>query len=198
MLFEHKKHDVHTVNKCKIALKRDDDKRLIQKDRITTFARGFSLWRNDDWGGSDFADFDGRRLCKFALVHRVNIVPLVFKQHLLAWRRGKQEGVFAERKFRTKKKLKKLFCAFLNYQGQLYAPGLPVVIASRQAIQQRLQFNVLNVIDVASEYKASRPLRTRKASKVAEMFKDIYKKRSLRYPEELRVGNGTEFKSDVD
>ena len=41
MLFEHKKHEVYTVNKCKIALNRDDDKRVIQKDGITTLARGF-------------------------------------------------------------------------------------------------------------------------------------------------------------
>ena len=32
VLFEHKKHDVFTVNKCKIALNRDDDKRIIQED----------------------------------------------------------------------------------------------------------------------------------------------------------------------
>jgi len=57
---------------------------------------------------------------------------------------------------------------------------------------------VLNVIDVASGYKASRPLKTKKASEVAERFKDIYKKGPLRYPEELHVDNGTEFKSDVD
>ena len=30
MLFEHKNHDVFTVNKCKIALNRDDDKRIIR------------------------------------------------------------------------------------------------------------------------------------------------------------------------
>ena len=41
MLFEHKKHDIFTVNKCKIALNRDDDKRIIQEDGITTLARGF-------------------------------------------------------------------------------------------------------------------------------------------------------------
>ena len=41
MLFEHKNHEVYTVNKCKIALNRDDDKRIIQEDGITTLARGF-------------------------------------------------------------------------------------------------------------------------------------------------------------
>ena len=55
----------------------------------------------------------------------------------------------------------------------------------------------LNVIDVASRYKASRTLKTKKASEVAEMFKDIYKKKPLRYPRELHVDNGSEFKADV-
>ena len=40
MLFENKKHEVYTVNKHKIALNRDDDKRLAKADRITTLARG--------------------------------------------------------------------------------------------------------------------------------------------------------------
>ena len=57
---------------------------------------------------------------------------------------------------------------------------------------------VLNIIDVASGYKVSRPLRTKKASEVADMFRDMYKKGPLRYPAELHVDNGTEFKSDVD
>ena len=57
---------------------------------------------------------------------------------------------------------------------------------------------VLNVIDIASGYKVSRPLRTKKASEVADMFQDIYKKGPLRYPEELHVDNGTEFKSNLD
>ena len=55
----------------------------------------------------------------------------------------------------------------------------------------------LNVIDIASGYKVSRPLRTKQASEVADMFKDIYKKGPLKYPEELHVDNGTEFKSVV-
>ena len=40
MLFENKKHEVYSVNKHKIALNRDDDKRLVQADGITTLARG--------------------------------------------------------------------------------------------------------------------------------------------------------------
>ena len=41
MLFENKKHEIYTVNKHKIALNRDDDKRLVQADGITTLARGY-------------------------------------------------------------------------------------------------------------------------------------------------------------
>ena len=43
VLFEHRKHEVYTVNKCKIALNRDDDKRVIQVDGITTLARGYAI-----------------------------------------------------------------------------------------------------------------------------------------------------------
>ena len=57
---------------------------------------------------------------------------------------------------------------------------------------------VLNVIDIASGYKVSRPLRTKKAGEVAEMFQDIYKKGPLKWPKELHVDNGTEFKSNLD
>ena len=39
MLFENKKHEAYTVNKHKIALNRDDDKRIVQADGITTLAR---------------------------------------------------------------------------------------------------------------------------------------------------------------
>ena len=41
MLFEDKEHEVYTVNKYKIALNRDDDKRIVQADRTTTLARGY-------------------------------------------------------------------------------------------------------------------------------------------------------------
>ena len=40
MLFENKKHEVCTVNKHKIALNRDADKRIVQANGITTLARG--------------------------------------------------------------------------------------------------------------------------------------------------------------
>ena len=42
MLFEHRKHQVYTVSKCKIDLNRDDDKRVIREDDITTLARGYA------------------------------------------------------------------------------------------------------------------------------------------------------------
>ena len=41
MLFENKKREVHTVNKHKIALNRDDDNRLVQANGITTLVRGY-------------------------------------------------------------------------------------------------------------------------------------------------------------
>ena len=41
MLFENKKHEVYAVNKHKIALNRDDDKRIVQADGITALVRGY-------------------------------------------------------------------------------------------------------------------------------------------------------------
>ena len=43
MLFENKKHEVYTVNKHKIALNRDGDKRLVQANGIITLARGYVM-----------------------------------------------------------------------------------------------------------------------------------------------------------
>ena len=39
-MFRNKKHDVHTVEVNKVALNRDDDKRIAKKDRISKLARG--------------------------------------------------------------------------------------------------------------------------------------------------------------
>ena len=36
-----KKHDVNMVNKYKTTLNRDDDKRIVQADGITTLAGGY-------------------------------------------------------------------------------------------------------------------------------------------------------------
>ena len=42
MLFENKKHKVYSVNKHKIALNRDNDKRILQANGIITLARGYA------------------------------------------------------------------------------------------------------------------------------------------------------------
>ena len=56
MLFKNKKHKVYTVNKHKIALNRDDEKRLVEADEITTLARGYVsasglMWTKDVFSG---------------------------------------------------------------------------------------------------------------------------------------------------
>ena len=40
LMFRNKKHEVHTIEVNKVALNRDDDKRIAKKDRISTLARG--------------------------------------------------------------------------------------------------------------------------------------------------------------
>ena len=64
-------------------------------------------------------------------------------------------------------------------------------------VYQNIYKYTLQVIDVASRFKASRPLKTKKASEVADMLKDVYRKGPLKYPKELHVDNGSEFKADV-
>ena len=56
---------------------------------------------------------------------------------------------------------------------------------------------VLCVEDVASRYKAGRPLKTKKSSEVVDMLKDIYRKGPLKLPEIFQCDNGSEFKGDV-
>ena len=41
LMFRSTKHEVHTIEVNKIILNRDDDKWIIKKDRISTFARGY-------------------------------------------------------------------------------------------------------------------------------------------------------------
>ena len=39
-MFGSKKHEVHTIQVNKVALNRDDDKRIAKKDRISTLVGG--------------------------------------------------------------------------------------------------------------------------------------------------------------
>ena len=40
LMFRNNKHEIHTVEVNKITLNRDDDKRIVKKDGISTLARG--------------------------------------------------------------------------------------------------------------------------------------------------------------
>ena len=40
LMFRSSKHEVHTIKVNKVALNRDDDKRISKRDGISTFARG--------------------------------------------------------------------------------------------------------------------------------------------------------------
>ena len=55
---------------------------------------------------------------------------------------------------------------------------------------------ILTGIDVASRFKVSRPLLTKK-SKVGRAIEDIYKKEPLKWPKTVQVDNGSEFKKVV-
>ena len=57
---------------------------------------------------------------------------------------------------------------------------------------------ILAGIDVASRYKVARPLRTKRASDLAEMIADIYKVGPLMYPSTFQCDNGSKFKADVN
>ena len=57
----------------------------------------------------------------------------------------------------------------------------------------------LNIVDVASRYKASVPLINRSSKSVARAFKRVYSSRKLPliWPKVLQVDGGSEFKDDV-
>ena len=40
LMFRNRKHEVHTVEVNKVALNRDDDKRVVQKDGVSTLGLG--------------------------------------------------------------------------------------------------------------------------------------------------------------
>ena len=52
-------------------------------------------------------------------------------------------------------------------------------------------------IDAASRYKVARPLRTKQARDVAEMFADIYKFGPLTYHKIFQCDNGSKFKGEM-
>ena len=56
---------------------------------------------------------------------------------------------------------------------------------------------ILAGIDVTLRYKVARPLRTKQAKDMAEMFADIYKVGPLTYPRIFQCDNGSEFKAEV-
>ena len=56
---------------------------------------------------------------------------------------------------------------------------------------------ILSGINVASRYKAARPLRTKQTKDVADMIADIYKVGPLTYPEIFQCDNGSDFKAEV-
>ena len=57
---------------------------------------------------------------------------------------------------------------------------------------------ILTGIDVASRYKVSRPLRTKRSSEVAFVLESIYKKDGVfKYPKTFQCDNGSEFKNEV-
>ena len=54
MFFQNKDHEVYTTSEVnKIALNRDDDKRLVQADQISTLARGHYDAKEVSWVQED-------------------------------------------------------------------------------------------------------------------------------------------------
>ena len=55
----------------------------------------------------------------------------------------------------------------------------------------------LNIVDVASRYKASYQLSTKNSKEVAQAFQWIYENTPLTYPKTLIINDGKEFYGDV-
>ncbi|CAB4413323.1 unnamed protein product [Rhizophagus irregularis] len=66
-------------------------------------------------------------------------------------------------------------------------------------VDRKLYKYCLNIVDVASQYKASVPLEDRSSARVAKAFKKIYCKADcqLIWPRVLQVDGGSEFKDEV-
>ena len=57
---------------------------------------------------------------------------------------------------------------------------------------------ILRGVDVASRYKVTRPLRTKKSSEVAFVLEAICKMGGVfKYPKTFQCDNGSEFKNEV-
>ena len=55
----------------------------------------------------------------------------------------------------------------------------------------------LTLVDIASRYKAAKPLMSKSADETAKVFASVYKKRQLTWPSTLMVDNGYECKGTV-
>ena len=65
-------------------------------------------------------------------------------------------------------------------------------------METRINKYILTEIDVASRYRAAKPLRTKKSTEVAFALEAIYKKSVVfKYPKVFQIGNGSEFKNEV-
>ena len=58
---------------------------------------------------------------------------------------------------------------------------------------------ILSGIDIASKYRVTRPLTTKKSSEISSVLGAIYKKKggAFKYPKVLQIDNGSEFKGKV-
>ena len=55
---------------------------------------------------------------------------------------------------------------------------------------------ILSGINVPSRYKVTRPLITKQAKDIADMFANIHKVGPLTYPKIFQCNNGSEFKAE--